>query len=606
MDLKGSVVATWLTSLKDIYGQEVVTETLREVGWKPDRIITPTEDIDDQIIKEIIDSVAKKVNIDTEHLWNEIGKENIATFNGWFPSYFEKEHLKGFLRMIDDIHTQLTKIIPNATPPRLIATDTGPDTLVLHYISKRGMIHYFLGLLEGSALFFKEKIHYEIIEQGLKDDGRYSLKVKVKFEKALENPEKTYSMNKLFSFGFIKSLPAKIAMATTIVTFPAMILATGSINFKMLIPTAVVFLASFAFSFIFLLPLNMLKQGVGHLTELDFATKKPFTSQDELEELNESLTSLSDKIKTDLIFLKGGTDDLHSFTDKFNEIAAHMSVVSDEISNVVHQVAEGAFYQAQETEKSVEILTNNIDNLNDLAEKELSTKDNLEKAVQNILVSYGEIQKVADYLLETRNQFSQVNQQGSDLARQVESIMEIVTTVEGIAEQTNLLALNAAIEAARAGEQGRGFAVVAEEIRKLADDVKTAVQTINNNLHFFIEQINNLVNDIESQFTQLEESNRSLETAVKDNMGATQEISNVSNLIVQLVEELSQETQNISSVFENMHSLSAIAEENAASSQEMSSNVMDYSEKIKTLTAYINQLGALTNGFKNELKKYKI
>ncbi|MFA5537333.1 MAG: methyl-accepting chemotaxis protein, partial [Bacillota bacterium] len=276
------------------------------------------------------------------------------------------------------------------------------------------------------------------------------------------------------------------------------------------------------------------------------------------------------------------------------------------ISNIVHQVSEGAYYQAQETEKSVEILTNNVDNLNTLAEKELDTKNNLEAAVQNILLSYEEIQKVADYLLITRNQFSQVNQQGNDLARQVEGIMEIVTTVEGIAEQTNLLALNAAIEAARAGEQGRGFAVVAEEIRKLADDVKNAVQTINSNLRYFIDQINLLVADIENQFSQLEESNKSLETAVKDNTEATREITNVSNIIVQLVEELSQETRNISTVFQNMHSLSAIAEENAASSQEMSSNVMDYSEKIKTLTSYINQLGTLTTGFKNELRKYKI
>jgi methyl-accepting chemotaxis protein len=57
------------------------------------------------------------------------------------------------------------------------------------------------------------------------------------------------------------------------------------------------------------------------------------------------------------------------------------------------------------------------------------------------------------------------------------SIERILRVIGGIAKQTNMLSLNATIEAARAGEAGRGFAVVAQEVRKLANDTRNAIES---------------------------------------------------------------------------------------------------------------------------------
>lgn len=67
----------------------------------------------------------------------------------------------------------------------------------------------------------------------------------------------------------------------------------------------------------------------------------------------------------------------------------------------------------------------------------------------------------------------------------IKSTYDILNFIQQVAAQTNLLGLNAAIEAARAGEYGRGFAVVAEEVRKLADDSKKSVVSINGMLEKF-------------------------------------------------------------------------------------------------------------------------
>ncbi len=59
-----------------------------------------------------------------------------------------------------------------------------------------------------------------------------------------------------------------------------------------------------------------------------------------------------------------------------------------------------------------------------------------------------------------------------------EEINNVSLFIKEIADETKMLGLNAAIEAARAGDAGRGFGIVAEEIRKLSEQSKSTVPTI--------------------------------------------------------------------------------------------------------------------------------
>ncbi len=353
-------------------------------------------------------------------------------------------------------------------------------------------------------------------------------------------------------------------------------------------------------------PNSLIKQQLQKISSLDFSGKTKVSTHDDAEDTMKAINTLKGRLSADLLFIKGGMDDLHGFNKKFSEVAEKLRGAADVITDSVHEVAEGATHQAQETEKSVEILNSNVQTLNSLSEEEMRRKAFLEEAVENIEQSFQELNSVVGSLNEVKESFSVVNQQGHELANKVKDIISIVSTVESIAGQTNLLALNASIEAARAGEMGRGFAVVAEEIRKLAEDSRDAVNTINTSLNHFTHEVTHMVQQVGDQYSLLEANNQTLEQVSEKNRQATLRITEVSEGIAELSEKLSQETRHISDVFQNMHTLAAIAQENAASSEEMSATVMQFTDELVTFTEYVGDLDKLSENLKNELKHYKL
>jgi len=178
-------------------------------------------------------------------------------------------------------------------------------------------------------------------------------------------------------------------------------------------------------------------------------------------------------------------------------------------------------------------------------------------------------------------------------------------TIGQIASQTNLLALNASIEAARAGDAGRGFAVVATEIGGLSTQSDTSTNEIKKIVANITEKVESCVNqskvladlineqmqlltDTEARLVEMNESEEELIAGVNN-------IGTKSNHLLSLKD----------SVLNHITDLSAISEENAASSQEVSASVETVANAIAGTTAETKKMKALSDNLTGQIDKFR-
>lgn len=603
--MKGTVVSTWIKTCRKLYKDDVVNEALKSASIPIDRTFSPLEDVNDAVVNQIFGHIAKSNNKDIFSLWKMIGKDNIKTFQHDYPAFFKHNSLYQFLNSMNDVHKVVMKRIRGAKPPILDMTPISTTEAIFEYRSKRGMFGYFLGLLEGAAEHFKEKINIEELER---DSER--LKIKITFEKEIEET-KTYYANKILSLGFIKNYHVKTALMVMIltlvsssiisVTIPSLMSITGGVLISILS-----FLVTMFASRLVHKPQDAIIKEIDDYMQKNYAVNKNIVTKDQYQEIFALLNKYKLSIRKDFVGFKGIVDEMTTFSNSLSNISNNMLVTSDEISDVVEQLAHAATNQAEETETSIYLLNDNIKEVNNIALEEQNNKTELESSVDKIEKSFLNVSSTANQINFVLAKFKEVKENSIKLQSSAEKITDIVSIVSSISGQTNLLALNASIEAARAGEAGKGFAVVAEEVRKLSEETKEAVEQINANLSKFVVEINSMVSDVDEQYSILVEENDSLSNAVEESKIANETINMVANKMIETSSKLEKETEAISKVFTNIESLAAIAEENSASAQQVSANVTNYTDEIKHLSSQVEEFKKITEGFKEDIDIYEI
>lgn len=282
------------------------------------------------------------------------------------------------------------------------------------------------------------------------------------------------------------------------------------------------------------------------IAEGDLTHELVINSADETGQLSRSMNIMTEQLNTILTTVSNNSDmvakaasdlthnseQIASETEEAASQAVAVSTASEEMAATSEDIAKNCIYAAQ--------------------------------GVKSASFSADEGAKVVHETVSGMNRISEKVRESAatidSLGRRSDEIGSIISTIEDIAEQTNLLALNAAIEAARAGEQGRGFAVVADEVRALAERTTKATKEIG-------EMIKGIQQDTRIAVSSMESGVSEVEKGIE---GAAQSGSALQEII-----------EHINGVTRQVNQIAIAAEEQTATTNEISSNIINMTQVIR-------------------------
>ena len=351
---------------------------------------------------------------------------------------------------------------------------------------------------------------------------------------------------------------------------------------------------------------------IGHLDEvadgkMDFKiSEKLLQRSDEIGNIARSVHTLIGGLASIVVNIHHSTGELAEFKDDFQK---KFETINNSISNVnvaVDEIANGATSQADETQK----VSSQINDMGDAITKTSQNVDSLTQSTEQMKEHNEQLDTTIQELMaisdRNKESLAAVYNQTNETNQSVMHIGNAVDMITDIAGQTNLLSLNASIEAARAGEYGKVFDVVADQIRQLADQSANTAKEIGEIVAELIENSNTSVETMGVVRQEMTGQYEKLNTTKDIFEHLNEEVNNV----VTAIESISTEVESLDrlkgEVLGSAESLAAIAQENAASTEETSASMVELGEIVNDCNTKTKQLVDIADSMEENVHKFHV
>lgn len=191
--------------------------------------------------------------------------------------------------------------------------------------------------------------------------------------------------------------------------------------------------------------------------------------------------------------------------DNILKSTEELSLISEKSKLLIHNKEHEAKNYIELIKSSVENIERTSKKINEVSLSSAKTKNSIYEGLE-ILKSTDS--KIKEIILANQQTVKEINLLGEN----IDSIFEIITTVERIAEQTRVIAFNAEIEISSEGENGEKFHIITNEVRSLVSTITNSIQEIVSNLKAIQDSSDNLIISSEAETQKIFDGNNFIES----------------------------------------------------------------------------------------------
>lgn len=350
-------------------------------------------------------------------------------------------------------------------------------------------------------------------------------------------------------------------------------------------------------------PLKQVISAAEKISSGDLTERIAIRSQDEIGQLSDSFNRMVDSLRSVITSVNESVQHLAASSEELMASSEQTSKATEQIAETIQEVAAGSETQVRSVETSFQAVNQMSAGIQQIAANAQSAAGTAMEASEMAIEGNEAIQSAVKQMKAISDTIQQMSQSVKGLDERSQEIGQIVEAITNIAAQTNLLALNAAIEAARAGEHGRGFAVVADEVRKLAEQssgsagqITGLIVNIQEETKRVVDSIENGTQEVAAGIGGVNAAGESFERIQRFVEQVAEQIKEVSATSLQLaggteqVVHSYQVIQEVAAVTASgTHNVSAAAEEQLASMEELASSSASLAKMAEDLQALVGR-----------------